>query len=94
LADLNTLRAARIKGFVPGTETGNALKNAIALERRKELVCEGHRWFDLKRTAKTIERTECTDNCTLLPDDRAWAWPIPIGEINANPSILPQNPGY
>ena len=94
LADLNTLRAARIKGFVPGTETGNALKNAIALERRKELVCEGHRWFDLKRTTKTIERTECTDNCILLPDDRAWAWPIPIGEINANPSILPQNPGY
>lgn len=94
LADLNTLRAARIAGFVPGIETGTALIDAIALERRKELICEGHRWFDLKRTTKTINRTSCTVFCTLNAANRAWAWPIPIGEINANPTILPQNPGY
>ncbi len=94
LADLNTLRAARINNYTNGTETGAALINAIALERRKELICEGHRWFDLKRTTKTITRTNCSDYCTLTPDNRAWAWPIPIGEINANPNILPQNNGY
>jgi starch-binding outer membrane protein, SusD/RagB family len=94
LADLNTLRAARIAGFVAGTETGAALINAIALERRKELISEGHRWFDLKRTTKTINRTNCSVFCTLPSSSRAWTWPIPIGEINANPNILPQNPGY
>jgi len=94
LADLNTLRAARIAGFVAGTETGAALINAIALERRKELICEGHRWFDLKRTTKTITRSSCSVFCTLDPANRAWTWPIPIAEINANPNILPQNPGY
>jgi len=94
LADLNTLRAARIAGFIPGTETGAALINAIAVERRKELICEGHRWFDLKRTNKTIVRSSCSVFCALDPTNRAWTWPLPIAEINANPNILPQNPGY
>ena len=94
LADLNTLRSARIAGFIAGVETGAALMNAIELERRKELICEGHRWFDLKRTSKTISRSNCSVFCTLSPADRAWTWPLPIAEINANPNILPQNPGY
>ena len=94
LADLNTLRSVRIAGFIAGTETGTALLNAIALERRKELISEGHRWFDLKRTTKTIVRTSCSVFCTLDPANRAWTWPLPIAEINANPNILPQNPGY
>ncbi|HEV8271775.1 MAG TPA: RagB/SusD family nutrient uptake outer membrane protein [Chitinophagaceae bacterium] len=94
LTDLNTLRATRIAGFISGTETGAALINAIAVERRKELICEGHRWFDLKRTTKTIIRSSCSVFCTLDPTNRAWTWPLPISEINANPNILPQNPGY
>jgi starch-binding outer membrane protein, SusD/RagB family len=94
LTDLNTLRATRIAGFIPGTETGATLINAIALERRKELICEGQRWFDLKRTTKTIIRSSCSVFCTLDPTNRAWTWPLPIAEINANPNILPQNPGY
>ncbi|HEX6849529.1 MAG TPA: RagB/SusD family nutrient uptake outer membrane protein [Chitinophagaceae bacterium] len=94
LTDLNTLRSVRIAGFIPGTETGSALINAIAIERRKELICEGHRWFDLKRTTKTIIRSSCSVFCSLDPTSRAWTWPIPIDEINANPDILPQNPGY
>ena len=93
LDDLNTLRSERIAGFVPGVETGQALLDAIALERRKELLGEGHRWFDLKRTTKTINRPNCTNFCTLLPDDRAWTWPIPLTELNANPN-MEQNPGY
>jgi starch-binding outer membrane protein, SusD/RagB family len=73
---------------------GQALLDAIADERRKELVGEGHRWFDLKRTTKTIARANCTSFCTLPPTSRAWTWPIPQPEIDANPNILPQNPGY
>jgi hypothetical protein len=94
LSDLNTLRAARINGYVPVTLTGAALLSAIDMERRKELICEGHRFFDLKRTTHVINRTDCTSFCTLSATNRAWNWPIPQPEIDANPAILPQNPGY
>lgn len=91
LADLNALRAAR--NAAVGAETGPALQTAIQTERRKELVAEGHRFFDLKRTARTVDRTQCTDYCTLEPANRAWAFPIPQTEIIANPNMA-QNPGY
>jgi hypothetical protein len=94
LADLNTLRAARISGYVPVVLVGTALRDAIQLERRKELICEGHRFFDLKRTTRIINRANCTSFCTLAPSNRSWTWPIPQPEIDANPNILPQNPGY
>jgi starch-binding outer membrane protein, SusD/RagB family len=94
MADLNTLRAARIVGYVDESLSGAALLNAIALERRKELVAEGHRWFDLKRTTKTINRTFCTGFCNLPASSRAWNWPIPQPEIDANPNIGAQNTGW
>lgn len=94
LADLNTLRAARINGFVNGAEVGDALITAIFNERRKELVCENQRWFDLKRTTRTINRiTNCNVFCTLDADAREWAWPIPQTEILANPNVE-QTTGY
>lgn len=96
LADLNTLRAARITGFVSGTETGAGLLNAIALERRKELFMEGHRWFDLKRTTRVIDRgtvSTPTTQSQLLANRREWVWPIPQGERDANPNMQ-QSPGY
>jgi len=94
LADLNVLRSARINGYVPVALTGVVLMNAIEQERRKELICEGHRFFDLKRTARTISRANCSSFCTLTLTNRAWTWPIPQPEVDANPNILPQNPGY
>jgi hypothetical protein len=94
LADLNALRAARISGYVPVVLTGTALTDAIQQERRKELICEGHRFFDLKRTTRAVNRANCTSFCTLAPTNRSWTWPIPQPEIDANPNILPQNPGY
>lgn len=92
LADLNALRTAR--SAATGTETGAALLNAIQTERRKELVVEGHRFFDLKRTSRTVSRTqECGSYCTLASANRAWALPIPQTEMNANRNMT-QNPGY
>jgi hypothetical protein len=93
-ADLNTLRAARIAGYTPVALTGATLLSAIATERRKELIGEGHRFFDLKRTTRTVNRASCSSFCTLAASSRAWTWPIPQPEIDANSSILPQNPGY
>jgi starch-binding outer membrane protein, SusD/RagB family len=96
LADLNALRAARINGFVAGIETGATLINAIELERRKELFMEGHRWFDLKRTTRSINRgtvTAPTTQSVLAPTRKEWIWPIPTGELDANPNMA-QNTGY
>ena len=94
LADLNTLRAARINGYVPVVLTGAPLLQAIADERRRELAGEGHRFFDLKRTTRTINRiTNCSSFCTLSPGAREWALPIPQSEILANPN-MEQNTGY
>ncbi|MCC9166192.1 RagB/SusD family nutrient uptake outer membrane protein [Pontibacter harenae] len=98
LADLNELRAARIVGYTPVNLSGQALLDAIALERRKELVGEGHRFFDLKRTTRTLTRTDsdlASTNLSVSPDAIEWVWPIPQGEIDANPNIADQQtPGY
>lgn len=100
MQDLNTLRANRITGYVAENLSGQALLDAIANERRRELVAEGHRFFDLKRTTRTIQRGSiCGTNlspsgdCTLLPTDREWTLPIPETVIRANASQQ-QNPGY
>ena len=98
LQDLNDLRAARITGYVPVALTGTALFDAIQAERRRELLGEGHRWFDLKRTTRTINRAEVDAagaRANLEPSNRAWTWPIPQGEIDANPNMAgQQTPGY
>lgn len=92
LADLNALRIAR--GLTAGIETGTALRDAIQTERRRELVMEGHRFFDLKRTVRTVNRTQnCSSYCTLPSNSRAWALPVPQTEMIANPNMQ-QNPGY
>lgn len=91
--DLNTLRAARIYGYVPQSLSGQALLDAIELERRKELVAEGHRFFDLKRKGITQREVVRADE-TLPANSYRWAWPIPRNEIDVNPAIKPQNDGY
>jgi hypothetical protein len=78
---------------------GQALVDAIELERRKELFVEGHRFFDVKRTTRNLVRSDCGSSfttCSLVAGNRAWVWPIPIGEIIANDLIndADQNPGY
>lgn len=98
LEDLNTLRAARIANYVPVLLIGQDLLDAIALERRKELFAEGHRWFDLKRTTRDLERTDNDLESTITslePEAIEWVWPIPQGEIDANSNISgQQSPGY
>lgn len=69
----------------------NDLLDLIIEERRKELFTEwGHRWFDLKRTARINE--------ILGPIKESWEttdvlYPIPNAERMKNPN-LSQNPGY
>jgi starch-binding outer membrane protein, SusD/RagB family len=99
LTDLNSLRTNR--GVATGAETGAALLNAILLQRRIELLGEGHRWFDLRRTTKAITRLECISSggqsraakCSIGSTDRGWIFPIPFNQLKVNPNLT-QNPGY
>jgi hypothetical protein len=72
------------------------LSAVIALERQLELAGEGHRWFDLIRTktAVTVMNAWFKQNGTLtVISEQNLLMPIPIGQINTDPSIK-QNPGY
>jgi starch-binding outer membrane protein, SusD/RagB family len=89
------LRRTRIEDFTDGKENGADLIKTIAAERRKELWLEGHRWFDLKRTTRTIVRKNCdapATACDLNNKDYHWNFPIPLSEINANVNMV-QNKG-
>jgi len=60
----------------------------VLLERRKEMVAHGLRWFDIKRlnltpaTAITLNRTVAGKTYTLLPNDKKDVYPIPLQEIS------------
>ncbi len=103
LAALDLVRSNRYAGFVSGGETGQALKDAIQLERRLELAFEGHRFFDVKRQGLPINRTNAGEFfdgtgtpplfLTLTASDHRFQLPIPKSEIDVNPN-MEQNPGY
>lgn len=104
LQALDNVRSQRYSGFVSGGETGAALRDAIALERRLELAYEGHRFYDLKRTGQDVARSATNGDFadgtgtpavgTLLSaGDFRFQLPIPQAAINANTNTE-QNPGY
>jgi hypothetical protein len=69
----------------------------IILEKRKELVGEGHCFFDLIRNKRNVERVG-TDHLVGTPRNIAYdafniVQPIPRIELDANRNIV-QNPGY
>jgi hypothetical protein len=98
-ADLNTLRRARITGYVDEVfATKDALINAIITERFKELAFEKSRYFDLKRKLLPITRIpedaiNALGAVTLDQTKREYLMPIPLAEINANKNMQ-QNTGY
>lgn len=75
----------------------------VLIERRKELVGEGHRLFDATRNNQTITRNVTRDShySSLLKEETlkitssyfGTLMPIPTGEMNTNPNMV-QNPGF
>lgn len=65
----------------------------ILLERRKELVGEGHAFFDYMRNGKTVVRRGgwhlpmSEDVREITPQDKRIVLPIPQDEIDANPNL-------
>lgn len=94
IADLNVIRARAGLTALPASITEAEVIAAVARERQVELFAEwGHRWLDLKRTAKAH------DVLSAIPAKQPWTgdfqllYPIPPNEIKINPRLA-QNPGY
>lgn len=59
------------------TSTGDGLKDDIYWERVRELIGEGHYFYDLVRTGKLCDRNYCSHAITLKNFNAgAWTWPI------------------
>ena len=94
---LAEVKKQRITGYTTCTLTGDALLDAIKLERRVELWGEGYCFPDLKRWNQPLERRAwvvddpTSGNCpaeysaTIAPDYmNGWRWIIPAIETDYN----------
>jgi hypothetical protein len=99
LARLNEVRTRA--GILATAVTGTALRDSVRLERRREFVFEGQRWFDLSRweILDAALRAKQAEIITLYPSETTVhgapsnLFPIPQGERNVNP-LLTQNTGW
>ncbi|WP_085536157.1 RagB/SusD family nutrient uptake outer membrane protein [Massilibacteroides vaginae] len=98
---LNYLNAIVQRANPEKEVTGTVTLERVLIERRKELVGEGHRFFDAMRNNQTITRKgKSHTSDLLLPETKQFdrnyfkiILAIPTSEINVNPNIV-QNPGY
>lgn len=86
-ADGNEQGTALIEFSAADFNNKQELIDAILLERRIELAFEGDRFYTLKRKALPVT----TRVGTFQTNDPCMVFPIPQGEIDANPNIV-QNP--
>ncbi len=91
IAELNKITTARNASPYEGSIT----KADILNERRKELIFEGFRFFDLSRSGLPIPKVSPLQNIetTIPAGDFRYALPIPQPETDAN-SNIEQNQGY
>ena len=89
--DLNLIRTTA--GLTNTTAvTAEEIITDILNQRRFELFTEfGQRFFDLKRTGKLDEVLSVSKPGWNTTDS---LWPLPALELNSNPNLNPQNPGY
>ena len=74
------------------------LRDSIVVERIKELMFEGWRWFDLKRWGLLVPRTNAYNAAASgkITEPKNLVLPIPFREFANNRSLTAadQNPGY
>ncbi|UZR98422.1 RagB/SusD family nutrient uptake outer membrane protein [Chondrinema litorale] len=97
-AALNNLNLVRERAGISeiSSNSQDEIREAIEMERRLELVSEGHRWFDLVRTGKAISVMNdwfSSQGINISIDQNDLLMPIPQSQIDTDPAIT-QNPGY
>lgn len=76
-------RRARVEAM-----DAEALLQEVADERARELLMEGHRWFDLRRTTRpAITKTHGGSPVELRANDSRYTLPFPQSAIDANPEL-------
>jgi hypothetical protein len=71
---------------------GSALKDAIFTERAKELMMEGHYYFDLVRTGRVTNQQWCYYPLTQAQfDNGGWTWPLSTSSLDNNPYMQLNN---
>ena len=96
ITQLNRIRTRA--GLAGTTATSQEeVRAAIRSERRFELFGEGKRWLDLKRygTAIAVMNSffEATGVTTRINENNL-VLPIPQSQIDTDPGVITQNPGY
>lgn len=83
--DLNTVRALRKLGNVDASVSGQELLDNILDERRRELIGEGWRWFDLVHFGKVPQFTRFSQADV---DNGAAYWPISKAALSENSDLI------
>lgn len=95
---LYEITKARDNSYAKSSKSGNDLIDEIVLQKRIELWGEGFAYFDLKRLKKGVIRDYVGTNhpvygrFNIPTGDNRFLFMIPQAEVDANPSILPNNP--
>ncbi len=104
LTIINQIRTAHGGATLPliTFSSQNDLRQKLRLERRRELLFEGKRWYDLVRwnvyvpvmkAHMTAEYKAPVANYEYVNQNRALL-PLPYIDVINNPNLRPQNPGY
>ncbi|MDY0929493.1 RagB/SusD family nutrient uptake outer membrane protein [Chryseobacterium sp. CFBP8996] len=90
----NLIGANRITGY---TDVTGVTLAQLKTERRKELLGEGFRMWDLLRWGQSVpvyNSTGAALTATLNIGDTRLAFPIPQAETNVSGTLVTSNPGY
>ncbi len=101
LTYLNQVRA-RAGLTAKSALTQATMRLALEQESRVELCFEGHRWFNLIRTARAIPVMNAyftkyniqLSGVVVQIGQNQLIQPVPLSQIQANPAMMTQNPGY
>ncbi|HKO82022.1 MAG TPA: RagB/SusD family nutrient uptake outer membrane protein [Chitinophagaceae bacterium] len=94
---INKVRARAYGDILHGLTVGlsqSEFRDAVFLERRKEFVQEANRWFDLVRSGTLVEALKKIPAKATNVSEKNYLYPVPQVEIDLNPLLLPQNPGW
>jgi hypothetical protein len=97
MSAVQALDSVRHRAGLPsvGVSGQGALRDSIRVERRREFVLEGQRWFDLQRygTLDAAMRAKQAEMGYAVIGVPSQYFPIPQSELDINPNLT-QNPGW